>query len=202
MVIFTRIKIFRIFSINSINVFIIGILVSSGETESINVSSGDSSLEQTVKVKDPMPKGNPKDQDKNTKVNENNELYKKEAGDTKTKDNKGSAESTKEVGKDDKTRSSTDTTRKSVRPRRKTAKPDKKVSSTPTKLEDVKNKPENRGEHRGKKRANNDDGPMLRDEKDIDETVQESGIINLLFLCSYFYFKSILDYAINEEYGS
>lgn len=80
-----------------------------------------------------------------------------------------------------------DTTRKSVRQRRQTAKSDTKVSSTPKKPEDEKNRPGN-GVARGKKRANDDDDPMLRDEKDLDETIQESGIINkfLLFVLVLF----------------
>lgn len=111
---------------------------------------------------------------------EANESDKKGAGDTKSKDTKksdynGSAGSTKKVEKDDTTKSSKDSTCKSVRQRCKTAKPDTKVSSTPKKPESEKSRPGN-GVNRGKKRANDDDDPMLRDEIDLDETVQESGI--------------------------
>lgn len=149
----------------------IGIPVSSVDTESIHMSSEDSSLEQAEElcVKASKPKRNQKNKD--TKEKESNESYKKGSGDTEFKDNKSS---TKKDGKDDTTRSSADTTRKSVRPRCKTEKQDTRVTSTPVKSEDAKNRPENRAE-RGKKRANNDDDPMLRDEKDLDESIQGSG---------------------------
>lgn len=146
-------------------------------------------MAENLKVESPKPKRNPKatDKDKNTKSTEANKSDKKGAGDSKSKDtkksdHKGSTEKTKKVGKDDTMKSSGETTRKSVRQRCKTAKLDTKASSTPKKPEDEKSRPGN-GVKGGKKRANDDDDPMLRDEKDLDETIQESGIINgfLLF---------------------
>lgn len=105
-------------------------------------------------------------------------MDKKGAGDTKPKgtnksDNKGTTESTKQGGNDDQTKNSGGT-RKAVRPRCKSAKSDTKISSTPKKSEDQKRRPGNEVD-RGNKRANNDDDPMLRDDKDLDESEQESG---------------------------
>lgn len=159
------------------NLFTILISVSSGETESINISSEDSSLEQTEDSKDETlkPKRNlklagkdNKTKPRDTKPTEAAESDKKGAVDTEPKDGKesdntGSAENTKKIGKYDKTKSSGET-RNLSRQRCKSAKSDTKLSSTP------KNKVD-----RGKKYANVDDDPMLRDEKDLDGTIQESG---------------------------
>lgn len=98
-----------------------------------------------------------------------------EAGDTKPKgtnksDYKGTTESTKQGGNDDKTKNSGETS-KAVRQR---CKSNTKMSSTPKKSEDQKSKP-GTGVDRANKRANNDDDPMLRDEKDLDVPDQESG---------------------------
>ncbi|XP_026316619.1 reticulocyte-binding protein 2 homolog a [Hyposmocoma kahamanoa] len=150
--------------------------LSSGETESINISSEDSSLEQTEDAKDEtlQPTRNlklagkdNKTKTRDTKPTEAAESDKKGAVDTEPKDgkksdNKGSAENTKKIGKYEKTKSSGET-RNLSRQRCKSAKSDTKLSSTP------KNKVDG-----GKKYANVDDDPMLRDEKDLDGTIQES----------------------------
>lgn len=141
---------------------------SSGETESINISSEDSSSDLTEDTKDKTlkPKRNPKlvDKDKNPKPTETNESHNEDA---KKPDNKGSTENTQIVGNDDKTKSSGKTP-KSVKQRCKSAKSDTKVSSTPKSKVD-----------RGKKYANDDDDPIFRDEIDLDGTIQESGNVFL-----------------------